>query len=73
MVEVLTLKVPSLDEILKPGQDGKTTVGSFCDTPFVPLGQQRLRTVELVLNMIKLRKESLLEAMGASEIFSHLI
>jgi hypothetical protein len=39
----------------------------------VPLGQQRLRSVELVLNMIKLKKESIYRSLGESEIFGNVI
>lgn len=48
-------------------------VGSFNDQAFVPLGQQRLRSVDLVLNMIKLRKAPLLTALAESEIFGNIM
>jgi hypothetical protein len=40
---------------------------------FVPLGQQRLRTVELVHKMVQLRKDVLYDSMGTSLIFKNII
>jgi len=37
------------------------------------LGQQRLRTVELVLHLVKLKKESLYTALGDSAIFKNIV
>lgn len=73
MVDCLLEKISVLEDVLKTGHDGHKTVGSFCDTEFVPLGQQRLRSTELILNMIRLKKDSLIKALCESEIFKNLI
>lgn len=73
MVEALLEKIPQIERVLRPDRQGKETVGSVCDAPFTPLGQQRLRSVDLVLNMIKLRKDTLLKAIGESTIFTSII
>lgn len=73
MVDCLLEKISVLEDVLKTGHDGQKTVGSFCDTEFVPLGQQRLRSTELILNMIRLKKDSLIKALCESEIFKNLI
>lgn len=73
MVDILIQVVPNLEEILKPGHAGVEMIGSFNDTPFTPLGQQRLRSVDLIFNMVKLRKEPLLNALGESQIFGYIM
>jgi len=40
---------------------------------FKPLGQQRLRTVELVLKMVQMKKEVLYEPLGRSQIFGNIV
>lgn len=73
MVDILVKVVPNLEEVLKTSHPGQEMIGSFNDTPFTPLGQQRLRSVDLVFNMVKLRKEPLLNALGNSQIFGNIL
>lgn len=46
--------------------------GSVAEEPFVPLGQQRLRTVELVLKMVQMKNENLMRELNESNIFSNI-
>jgi hypothetical protein len=73
LVEVLLSKIPNLEEILRTGHDGTTVLSSVTDVPFIPLGQQRLRSVDLIFNIIKMKKESLNNALGESKIFCNLM
>lgn len=53
--------------------EGDKIKSSVTDQDFVPLGQQRLYTIELVLRMVQLKKDALYEAMGASKIFLNIM
>ena len=46
---------------------------SVTDEEFVPLGQQRLYTIELVLRMVQLKKVELYDALGESKIFANIM
>jgi hypothetical protein len=46
---------------------------SVTDQEYVPLGQQRLYTIELVLRMVQLKKEALYDGLGASKIFFNIM
>jgi len=59
LVEVLLEKIPLLQEILRSDHPGEEVQSSVTDTKFIPLGQQRLRSVDLILNMVKLKKEEI--------------
>lgn len=52
LIGCLSLKIGDIEEVLRPDHEGDKTTGSVCSTEFVPLGQQRLLTVELLHNMI---------------------
>lgn len=58
---------------MQDDHDGDKINSSVTNVEFVPLGQQRLRTVELVLNLVKLKKEVLYQALGRSEIFKNIV
>lgn len=47
--------------------------GSVTSTPFVPLGQQRLLTVELVHNMIQLKRDDLNTPISKSPLCSNIV
>lgn len=58
---------------MQDDHDGDKINSSVTHIEFVPLGQQRLRTVELVLNLVKLKKEVLYQALGGSVIFKNIV
>lgn len=68
MVDVLMNKIAKIEDILGDGFSGARIQGSVSNEAFVPLGQQRLRTVELVLKMIQLKNEKLCMAVANSKI-----
>lgn len=41
-------------------------MNTVCDTEFVPLGSQRLYTVELVYRMVQMKKEHVYNALAGS-------
>lgn len=71
--EVLINFIPNIENILKHDHPGETMVGSVSETAFVPLGQQRLRTVELVLKMIQLKNENIQNTLVRSLVFCNII
>lgn len=73
IADTLIKKISNLENNLTPDYEGTKMVNSVNDAPFVPLGQQRLRSVELVLSLIKLRHQGLLTAMCNSEVFTNII
>ena len=73
LVEVLLEKIPDLQEILRSDHPGEMVSYSVSEVNFVPLGQQRLRTVDLVLNMVKLKNNEIFESLGKSEIFRNIM
>ena len=66
-------KIPALQEILRHDHPGEEVQGSVTETKFIPLGQQRLRSVDLVLNMVKLKKDDVFKALGSSEVFKNIM
>lgn len=60
LVDCLKSRVGSCEEVLRPDHVDNKITGSVCTIEFVPLGQQRLLTVELVYNMIQLKKDVLM-------------
>jgi hypothetical protein len=71
--EVLVPLIPEIETIVRHDHEGEATVGSVSETPFVPLGQQRLRTVELVLKMIQLKSEPILTSLTQSLVICNII
>lgn len=73
MVEILKLKIDRVEEVLRANQGGEQTTGSVTSTPFVPLGLQRLLTVELVHNMVQLKKDVLLTPISKSPLVTNIV
>jgi len=73
LVEVLLSKISSIEKILQSEQDGPLMQNSVTDEKFVPLGQQRLRSVELVLKMLQMKKDVLNTAIASSKIPLHIM
>jgi len=73
LVEVLQEKIADIQEILRADHEGEMIQNSVTDEKYVPLGQQRLRTVELVHKMVQLRKDALYVSLGSSQIFKNII
>jgi hypothetical protein len=73
LVDILKDKVPVIQEILRGDHPGDKTRLSVCDAEFVPLGPQRLHTVELVSKMVQLKKEPIFTALIASQTFSNIM
>jgi hypothetical protein len=73
LVDVLLRKISNIETILQSNHDGPKIRSSVTDEEFVPLGQQRLHTIELVLRMVQLKKEALYDAMGSSKIFANIM
>ena len=73
IVEVLQERIADISTILQADHPGELVQNSVTDEKFVPLGQQRLRTVELVHKMVQLRKDALYVSMGSSQIFKNII
>mmetsp|Transcript_32815 Transcript_32815/g.50105 ORF Transcript_32815/g.50105 Transcript_32815/m.50105 type:complete len:446 (-) Transcript_32815:607-1944(-) len=74
LVELLISKIETICDVLNPEhQPDAKIASSINDEEFVPLGQQRLTTVEVVLKMLKLKKEALDSAMMKSIIFKNVI
>ena len=73
LVDILKDKVEVVQEILRGDHAGEKTRLSVSDIEFVPLGLQRLHTVELVSKMVQLRKEPLYAALSATKIFANIM
>ena len=73
LVDVLLRKIEKIETILQNDHEGAMIRSSVTDQEFVPLGQQRLYTIELVLRMVQLKKEALYDALGTSKIFSNIM
>lgn len=74
LVEVLQVKIPEIAVILQNDHDGTKMADSLDhEQQSIPLGQQRLRTVELVLKMVQMRKEAIYEGLGRSKVFGNIV
>ena len=62
LVDILKEKVDEITKILEVSHPGSPLINSVTDTPFIPLGPQRLHTADLVLHMLKMRKPILYQA-----------
>jgi hypothetical protein len=62
LVDILKEKVDEIAKILEVSHPGSPLTNSVTDTPFIPLGPQRLYTADLVLHMLKMRKPTLYQA-----------
>ena len=63
LVEVLKVHIGSLSKLLESATPKDKMQGSFDDNHFVPLGNLRLKLVELFLFVLKLHKQTLYEGM----------
>ena len=59
--------------ILGSDHQGETIASSVTGADVVPLGMQRLYTIELVLRMVQLKQEALYTALGQSDVFKNII
>lgn len=69
LIEVLQAKIPAIAVILQNDHDMEQlwlTNSLNHMEPVITLGQQRLRTVELVLKMVQMRKETIYDGLGRS-------
>ena len=74
LVDILKQKVGAISTILKADHEGLATIqSSVNEVHNIPLGMQRLYTIELVLRMVQLQKEVLYTAMGRSTIFGNIM
>lgn len=73
LVDILKEKIGTIATILEPEHDGAKIQSSVNEAHYVPLGQQRLYTIELVLRMVQLKKETLYTAMGRSKVFFNIM
>lgn len=73
LVDVLLRKIEKIETILQNDHEGAMIRSSVTDEEFVPLGQQRLYTIELVLRMVQLKKDTLYDALGESKIFANIM
>ena len=66
-------KVEEITKVLQADHDLAKIGTSVCEETYVPLGQQRLYTVELVLRMVQMKKTILYIAMGETEMFKNIM
>jgi hypothetical protein len=63
----------AIEDVLKDDHEDVKITNSVIDVQFVPLGHQRLLTVELVYKMIQLNKEGLSTPIAASGISKKIL
>lgn len=73
LIEVLIPKISAVEDILRADQLGAQIATSLSNAEYVPLGPQRLHTVELVYKMVCLRKEPIYDALGRSAVFQRVL
>ena len=73
LVELLKDKIGAIATILQADHELQTIQSSVNEAHNVPLGMQRLYTIELVLKMIQLKSEVLYTTMGRSSIFGNIM
>lgn len=73
LVEAITARLSKIENILRADQDGERIATSLNKDTYVPLGPQRLHTVELVYKLVCMRKDAMYEALGKSIIFQRVI
>lgn len=73
LVEVIVSKLTNIEEILRADHTGNEIATSLNTGTYVPLGLQRLHTVELVYKLVCMRKDAMYEALGKSIIFKRVI
>jgi len=73
LVDILKEKVDEIATILEVDHPGSLLINSVTDTPFIPLGPQRLHTADLVLHMLKLKKQALYQAIINSKSLYNIL
>lgn len=73
LAAIVQARIPNIQDILSLNHDGAKRTLQVSDTEFVPLGQQRLHTVELVSNLVQLQREPIQKALMDSKVFVHII
>jgi len=73
LVEMLKGKVDEITKVLQSDHDLPKIGTSVSEETYVPLGQQRLYTVELVLRMVQMKKNILYTTMGETEMFKNIM
>lgn len=74
MVDILKEKVGAIATVLQADHEGLATIqSSVNEVHNIPLGQQRLHTIELVLRMVQLKKETLYTGLGRSAVFANIM
>lgn len=73
LVDILKEKVDEIATILLVDHPGSLLINSVTDAPFIPLGPQRLHTVDLVLHMLKLKKQVLYQAIIDSKSLYNIL
>lgn len=72
LVEILKEKFADIQTILRNDHDGVKIQGSVTDVQYVPLGRQRLLTVEMIKKVLQMRNETLYTVLGDSLIFENI-
>ena len=73
LVDLLKGKTDEITRVLQSDYDLPKIGTSVCEETYVPLGQQRLYTVELVLKMVQMKKAILYTKMGETEMFKNIM
>lgn len=73
LVDLLKGKTDEITKVLQSDYDLPKIGTSVCEETYVPLGQQRLYTVELVLKMVQMKKAVLYTKMGETEMFKNIM
>lgn len=73
LVDILKERVGGIATVLQADHEGATIQSSVNEAHYVPLGQQRLHTIELVLRMVQLKKDALYTALGRSAAFANIM
>lgn len=73
LVAVLSAKMPAIVAKLSLDADASKRTLQVSDTQIVPLGQQRLHTVELIANVVLIPRESLHRALIDSAVFARIM
>lgn len=73
LTEILLKKIDKIEAVLQNDYEGEKIKSSVTDEDYVPLGQQRLYTIELVLRIIQLKKEPIYDALGESKVFLNIM
>lgn len=73
LIDAIARKVNAIEEVLATGHEGERIASSVCEAQYVPLGPQRLHTVELVYKLVCMRKESVYELLKDSKVFARIL